>query len=122
VVCHHNLNEFEWIVHHVKQCVDNQCLSLERIREAVTKFTDTCRVLPEIRTYEVEDGPVSAAINAIEARVLGLEYIAPHDASEESIRVFSGTANRPLAETVAHLGFYDPDIAGSDDASLAATE
>jgi|GEM_PF-98523 len=103
VVCHHNMNEFEWMVHDIKQCVADRCLSLERIHEAVAQYGDTCRVLPEIRTYEVDGGSVSAAVDAIEALVLGLEYIAPHDASEESIRIFSGTANRPLAQSVAHL-------------------
>ena len=103
VVCYHNLNEFEWMVHDIKQCVNERCLSLERIHEAVAQYSDTCRVLHEIRTYEADDRPASAATDAIEALVLGLEYMAPHDASEELIRVFSGTANRPLAQTVALL-------------------
>jgi ribose-phosphate pyrophosphokinase len=85
------------------RCVNGQCLPLERVHEAVAQFADNCRVLPEIQTYGFDHGPVSAALNSIEARILGLDYIAPHDASEESIRVFSGTANRPLAQTVAHL-------------------
>ncbi|NLE45958.1 MAG: ribose-phosphate diphosphokinase [Chloroflexi bacterium] len=106
VMCHHNVNEFEWMVHDILERTQSQCLPLERVHEAVASHSDACRVLPEIRVYESESDMLSAAINAIEAQILDLDYIAPHDASEESIRVFSGTANRPLAQSVAHrLGF-----------------
>jgi len=106
VLFHHNMDELHWIVHHVNHRIRSRRLPLERVEEAVAKHSDGFRVLPDIHTYEGDSEPLSAALNAIEAHVLGLEYIAPHDASEETMRIFAGRANRPLAQAVAHrLGF-----------------
>ena len=100
VACHHNLDEKPWIVHDITHCISDRCLTLEHIEAAVEKHSDRYRVLDEIHTYEA-DGPVSAAVNAIEARVLGLEDIR-HDAAEKGMCIFSGRANRPLAQAIAH--------------------
>jgi ribose-phosphate pyrophosphokinase len=76
------------------------------VEEAFAKYSEGFHAPSEIHTYDAGDQKLSAAINAVEARVLGLEHIEPHDASEEQMRIFSGTANRPLAQAVAHrLGF-----------------
>jgi ribose-phosphate pyrophosphokinase len=106
VLLHHNMDELHWIVHHVTHRLRSRNLPLDHVEEAYAKYSDGFRALPEIHTYDSGDGPLSAAINAIEARVLGLDRIESHDASEEQMRVFSGSANRPLAQAVAHrLGF-----------------
>jgi ribose-phosphate pyrophosphokinase len=103
---HHNMDELHWVVHHIEHRISSRGLSLEQVEEAVAKYDEGFRISPKIYVYESEDEPLSAALNAIEARVLGLEYIAPHDASEETMRIFAGSANRPLAQDVAHrLGF-----------------
>jgi len=103
VVCHHNVDEFVAIVRGIKDAMARLDLPLERVHEAVAAYSDTFRVLPEIRSYEADDGTLSAAVNSVEARILGLEYMAPQEVSDNAIRIFSGTANRPLAQTVAHL-------------------
>lgn len=106
VYLHHNLDELHWIVHHITHRLRSRGLPLYRVDEALAKYSDGFRALPTIHTYDAGDGTLCAAINAVEARVLGLEYIAPHDASEEQMRIFSGSANRPLAQAIAHqLGF-----------------
>lgn len=103
---HHNMDELHWIVHHVCHRLRTRQLPLERVEEALTKYADGLRALPEVRTYDAADGPLSAALNAIEARVLNLEQLESHDPSEETMRIFAGRANRPLAQAVAHrLGF-----------------
>jgi ribose-phosphate pyrophosphokinase len=105
VACHHNLDEQHWIVHNIMTYMSDQCIPLKQIEGAVAKYSDQYRVLDEIHTHSF-DGAVSAAVNAVEARVLGLEHITPHDISEDQMCVFSGRANRPLAQAVAHrLGF-----------------
>ena len=105
VLCHHNIDELHWVVHDILSACD-RCLPLDRIHEALATHGDRYRVLPEIQTYDAGDHPLSAALNAIEAHVLGLERIAPHDTSEEDICIFSGRANHPLAQAVAHqVGF-----------------
>lgn len=106
VYLHHNMDELHWIVHHVTHRLRSRHLPLHRVEEAFAKYSEGFRALPRICTYEAGDAPLSAAINAVEAHVLGLEHIAPHAASEERMRIFSGSANRPLAQAVAHrLGF-----------------
>lgn len=107
VSCHHNLDELHWVVHDIGRCVCEQNLSLDRAQEAVTGHGDEYRVLSETHTYQARAAePLSAALNAIEAHVLGLERIAPHASSEDSMCIFSGRANTPLAQAVAHhLGF-----------------
>ncbi|MGD9030635.1 MAG: ribose-phosphate pyrophosphokinase, partial [Anaerolineae bacterium] len=103
---HHNMDELHWIVHHITHRLRSRGLSLARVDEALRKYADGFRALPQIHTYDGGREPLSAAINAIEARVLGLEHIEPHDASEKHMRIFAGSANRPLAQAVAHrLGF-----------------
>jgi ribose-phosphate pyrophosphokinase len=106
VYLHHNMDELHWIVHHITHRLDSRNLSLHRVEESFVKYSEGFRALPEIHTYDAGDEPLSAAINAVEARVLGMEHIETHAASEERMRIFSGTANRPLAQAVAHrLGF-----------------
>lgn len=106
VQLHHNMDELHWIVHHITHRLESRHLPLDRVEESLAKYSEGFRALPEIHTYEEEKEPLSAAINAVEARVLGLEHIEPHDASEDAMRVFAGSANRPLAQAVAHrLGF-----------------
>lgn len=106
VLFHHNMDELHWIVHHVNHRLRGRRLPLDRVEEAIAKYADGFRVLPDVHTYEGDDVSLSAALNGIEAHVLGLEYIAPHDVSEETMRIFAGRANRPLAQAVAHrLGF-----------------
>lgn len=106
VLFHHNMDELHWIVHHICHRIRSRRLSLERVEQAITKYADGFRVLPDIHIYESGGEPLSAALNAIEAHVLGLDRIAPHDASEETMRIFAGRANHPLAQAVAHrLGF-----------------
>ncbi len=103
---HHNMDELHWIVHHITHRLQSRPLSLEQVEEAFAKYADGFRASPVIHTYEDENVPLSAMINAVEAKVLRLERIAPRDASEESMRIFAGSANRPLAQSVAHrLGF-----------------
>jgi ribose-phosphate pyrophosphokinase len=103
---HHNMDELHWIVHHITHRLRSRDLPLARVEEAFRKYSDGFRALPQIRSYEGGREPLSAAINAVEARVLGLEQIDAHDASEERMRIFAGSANRPLAQAVAHrLGF-----------------
>ncbi|MBE9509077.1 MAG: ribose-phosphate pyrophosphokinase [Chloroflexi bacterium] len=106
VLFHHNMDELHWIVHHVNHRIRSRRLPLERVEDAVAKYSDRLRVLRDIHIYKGDDEPLSTALNAIEAHVLGLDHIAPHDASEETMRVFAGRANRPLAQAIAHrLGF-----------------
>jgi ribose-phosphate pyrophosphokinase len=100
VDCHHNLDEKHWVVHDITQYTCDQSLKLEQIEVAVERHSDRYRVLDEVYTYEFE-GPVSAAVNAVEAEILGLEHIR-QDAPEEGMCIFSGRANRPLAQAVAH--------------------
>jgi ribose-phosphate pyrophosphokinase len=106
VFLHHNMDELHWIVHHITHRLDSRSLPLDCVEESFAKYSEGFRAPPAIHTYEAEDEPLSAAINAVEARVLGLEHIEPHAASEERMRIFAGSANRPLAQAVAHrLGF-----------------
>lgn len=106
VLFHHNMDELHWIVHHVNHRIRSRRLPLERVEDAVAKYSDGLRVLRDIHIYKGDDEPLSTALNAIEAHVLGLDHIAPHDASEETMRVFAGRANCPLAQAIAHrLGF-----------------
>lgn len=103
VYVHHNMDELHWIVHHIIHRLRSRHLPLERVEEAFAKYSEGFRALPRIHTYDAGDEPLSAAINVVEARVLGLEHIEPHADSEERMRIFSGSANRPLAQAVAHL-------------------
>jgi ribose-phosphate pyrophosphokinase len=106
VYFHHNMAELHWIVHHVTHRLRSRSLPLHRVEQAFAKYSDGFRALPEVHTYDGGDGPLSAAINAVEASVLDMERIEPHDASEEQMRIFAGSANRPLAQAIAHrLGF-----------------
>jgi ribose-phosphate pyrophosphokinase len=100
---HHNMDELHWIVHHITHRLRSRDLPLARVEEAFRKYSGGFRALPQIHTYDGGHEPLSAAINAVEARVLGLEEIKAHDASEEQMRIFAGSANRPLAQAVAHL-------------------
>jgi ribose-phosphate pyrophosphokinase len=100
---HHNMDELHWIVHHIIHRLESRNLPLTRVEESFVKYSEGFRALPQIHTYDGGEEPLSAAINAIEARVLGLEHIEPHAASEERMRIFAGSANRPLAQAVAHL-------------------
>jgi len=103
---HHNMDELHWIVHHITHRLSSRRIPLRRVEESLAKYSDGFRALPQMHTYDGSDEPLSAAINAVEARVLGLERIEPRDASEEPMRIFAGSANRPLAQAVAHrLGF-----------------
>jgi len=103
VYLHHNMDELHWIVHHITHRLDSRHLPLHRVEESLAKYSEGFRALPEIHTYDAGPEPLSAAINDVEAHVLGLEHIEPHDASEEQMRIFAGSANRPLAQAVAHL-------------------
>ena len=106
VYLHHNMDEFHWIVHHITHRVRSRNLPLFRVDEALAKYSNGFRTLPTIHTYDAGDRSLCAAITTIEAQILGLDQIAPHDPSEEDMRIFSGSANRPLAQAVAHqLGF-----------------
>jgi len=106
VYLHHNMDELHWIVHHITHRLRSRHLPLDHVEESYVKYSEGFRALPEIHTYEAGEEPLSAAINAVEAHVLGLEHIEPHAASEEQMRIFAGSANRPLAQAVAHrLGF-----------------
>ena len=106
VLFHHNMDELHWVVHHVTHRIRSQHLSLEQVEEATAKYDDEYRVLTEIHIHESADAPLSATINDIESHVLGLDDIAPHDDSEETMCILAGRANRPLAQAVAHrLGF-----------------
>ncbi len=106
VYLHHNMDELHWIVHHITHRLRSRNLPLGRVEEALAKYSGGFRALPQVHTHQAGDQPLSASINAVEASVLGLDYIAPHDASEERMRIFAGTANRPLAQAIAHrLGF-----------------
>jgi ribose-phosphate pyrophosphokinase len=103
---HHNMDELHWIVHHITHRLSSRDLPLARVEEAFRKYSGGFRALPRIHSYDGGHEPLSAAINAVEARVLGLEHIEQHEASEEQMRIFAGSANRPLAQAVAHrLGF-----------------
>jgi ribose-phosphate pyrophosphokinase len=103
---HHNMDELHWIVHHITHRIRSRGLPLTRVEEAFRKYSGGFRALPQIHIYDGGHEPLSAAINAIEARVLGLEHIEPPGACEEQMRIFAGSANRPLAQAVAHkLGF-----------------
>jgi ribose-phosphate pyrophosphokinase len=103
---HHNMDELHWIVHHITHRLRSRDLPLTRVEEAFRKYSGGFRALPKIYSYDSGPEPLSAAINAVEARVLGMEHIAPHEATEEQMRIFAGSANRPLAQAVAHrLGF-----------------
>jgi ribose-phosphate pyrophosphokinase len=103
---HHNMDELHWIVHHITHRLRSRSLPLHRVEEAFAKYSDGFRALPQVHEYDGGRQPLSAAINAVEARVLGMEHIEPHDASEEQMRIFTGSANRPLAQAIAHrLGF-----------------
>ena len=106
VLCHHNLAELQSFVQHVCECLSSQRLRLEEAEKAIAPYGDSCRVLPEIHVYEGGSEPLPAALNAVEAHVLGLDNTAVRGATQEEIRVFAGRANRPLAQAVAHhLGF-----------------
>ena len=106
VYLHHNMDELHWIVHHITHRLTSRNLPLSRVQASFVKYSEGFQAPPEIHVYEAGRQPLSAAINAVEARVLGLEHIAHHAASEERMRIFSGRANRPLAQAVAHrLGF-----------------
>ncbi|MGD2165662.1 MAG: ribose-phosphate diphosphokinase, partial [Anaerolineae bacterium] len=106
VYLHHNMDELHWIVHHITHRLGSRHLPLHRVEESFRKYSEGFRALPEIHTFDAAGQPISAAINAIEAKVLGLEHLEPHAASEERMRIFAGSANRPLAQAVAHrLGF-----------------
>jgi ribose-phosphate pyrophosphokinase len=100
VACHHNLDEKPWVVHDITRCTCDQNLSLECIEAAVEKHSNRYRVLEEIHIHEFV-GPVSTAVNAVEAQVLGMEHVHK-DAPEEGMCIFSGRANRPLAQALAH--------------------
>ena len=101
ILCHHNLDELQWVVHHVRQSISSQRLRLEEAETAIAQHGAGYRVLPEIHVYEGDDEPLSAALNAIEKDVLGLDRIAACDAPPRGMCVFAGRANHPLAHAVA---------------------
>lgn len=98
---HHNMDEFQDVVQRFMRQMQERGPSLEEADCVVAGLEDRCRLLPEVQEYAAE-GPESALVNAIEARILGLERMAPHEPAEDDIRVLTGRANRPLAQAVAH--------------------
>jgi len=98
-VCHHNLDELHWMVHEIDRCVTQEGLSLENVELAISQYQDQCRVLPEVKAHEQEDGSIATGVNAIEAKVLGIDSISRTHCPED-MSVFSGRANHPLAQAV----------------------
>ena len=103
LVCHHNLDEFHWVIHKVNESICSEGLSLRSAQKAVAACGEGYRVLDKTLTYEGRHETLSAAVNAIEAEVLGLPQVDPGSVPDNGIRVFAGRANRPLAHRVAHL-------------------
>lgn len=102
LLCHHNLDELHWVLHQVQGCIDSQGLRLERVEQAFAGLEDGFRVLPDVRTHDGADESLPAALNAIEADVLGFPKAAERPVPEDDLRIFAGRANRPLAQAVAH--------------------
>lgn len=99
---HHNMDELQNIVYTLEDRLRARRPALDQAEAAFDECTTTCQLLPEIHMRPVLDKPVSAVVNEIEATVLGLEQMGRHEDSEDDLCVFSGRANRPLAQAVAH--------------------
>lgn len=102
LMLHLNLNEFQDMLQCVQRRAQVGRLTLEQADHLFTGFEETYRLLPEIHEYGA-DAPESALVNAVEARILGLERIEAHEPDEDDLCIFTGRANRPLAQSVAHL-------------------
>lgn len=100
IALHHNLDEFQQLVQCLVGKMRSAAPSLDQA-ECLLEGLDDLRLQPEILEHAIE-GPESAVVNAIEARLLGLERMGLPEAAEEDIRIYSGRANRPLAQAVAH--------------------
>ncbi|NLT74740.1 MAG: ribose-phosphate diphosphokinase [Chloroflexi bacterium] len=99
---HHNTDEFQGFVHEAEEHLRAQRPPLERADGAFGGHSGSFRLLPEIQTWDASGKAESALVNEIEANVLGLVQMSPRDEAEDDLCVFSGTANRPLAQAVAH--------------------
>ena len=73
VYLHHNMDELHWIVHHITHRLTSRNLPLSRVEEAIAKYSEGFHAQSKIHSYDAGDQPLSAAINAVEARVLGLD-------------------------------------------------
>ncbi len=98
---HHNLDEFQEVVQPALRRMRGLSPSLEEADVILEGVNDLYRFDEPICEH-VADGPESAIVNAIEARILSLERMKRHEAAEADIRIFTGRANRPLAQAVAH--------------------
>jgi ribose-phosphate pyrophosphokinase len=103
LMCHHNLNELQRIVCQMEETIRTENLGLRNAHKAVAACGDDYRVLDKSHTYEGQEQTLSAAVNAIEAAVLGLPPLAPASLPSNGMRIFAGRANRQLAHRVAHL-------------------
>jgi ribose-phosphate pyrophosphokinase len=99
---HHNMDEFQGIVSTIEDRLRAHPCPLSGADVALEGLDATWRLLQEIHTSGVNDKPESMLVNEIEAVVLGLKDMGPHDPLEDDLCIFSGRANRPLAQAVAH--------------------
>ncbi len=99
---HHNMDELQDIVYTVEDRLRAMPRRLALADAAFEGLETTCRLLPEVYRRVGQEGHASALVNEIEANVMGLEDMAWRDPSEDDMYVFSGRANRPLAQAVAH--------------------
>lgn len=99
---HHNMDELQDVVYTVEDRLRALPRVLDSADAAFEGVETTCRLLPEIYRRGGQEGHASALVNEIEASVMGLEDMAWRDPSEDDMYVFSGRANRPLAQAVAH--------------------
>jgi len=97
----HNMGEYYGQVSAVEHRLRMLGGALAQAHQALEGFSDWCRLLPEVHSQPMDDRPESALVNEIEARLLGLEAMGRHDPDEDDLCIFSGRANRPLAQAVA---------------------
>ena len=101
IALHHNLDEFQDVVQRVLLRMRALSPPLEEAEVILEGIGDLYRFDGTVCEH-IADGSESALVNAIEAKVLALEPMKRPDAAEEDIRIFTGRANRPLAQAVAH--------------------
>ncbi|MGI6368803.1 MAG: ribose-phosphate diphosphokinase [Anaerolineae bacterium] len=102
LLLHHNMDELQGMLYPATQRLQTLPPELASADAAFEDLAETCRLLPEIHHRELSNCSASAMLNELEAEVLGLAYPYRQAPREDDIRIFSGRANRPLAQAVAH--------------------
>ncbi len=100
---HHNLDELHWVVRTIDDNMRGKGRGLHDAKLALAGCGADYRVPLKTYSYSGQHEALSGAVNAIEAKVLGIPQLDPRKVPDSGMRLFAGRANRPLAHRVAHL-------------------